>query len=291
MLKEKRTVYLIILILVCGIGYSHGQNKNGNEHARILSVDSDFLSNSIPVEAVPNINLNNRKDKSPVLAAVLSAVLPGAGEIYTGYYLKAALFLVIEAAAVTTAVIYTHKGDFQTAFFQQYANEHWSAARYAHWTINNIKSLNPNVDPSQYHVFNSDGSVDWSGLNSLESAIGGGYSHNLATFGTQDYYEIIGKYPQFSHGWDTSNPNDTDFHILTPQFLWYAHQRGLANSLYTTGNTAIIALYINHFLSLLDAVWSAHSYNSSLALNMRVNNRNIVGQIELTPTLNLSFGF
>ena len=288
---ERKIIFFVGILFMLGIKSNYAQTNKASQPVRMLSVDSYMLSQKIPAAAVPNIVLKKQNDKSPVLAAVLSAVLPGAGEIYTGYYWKAAFFLVIETAAITTAAIYTHKGDFQTAFFQQYANEHWSAARYAHWTINNIKNLNPNVDPSQYHVFNSDGSVDWSGLNSLESAIGGGYSHNLATFGTQDYYEIIGKYPQFSHGWDTSNPNDTDFHILTPQFLWYSHQRGLANSLYTTGNTAIIALYINHFLSLLDAVWSAHSYNSSLALNMRVNNSNIAGQIGLTPTINLSYGF
>ncbi len=288
---ERKIVFLAVILLAFGMKYNYAQTGKSGMPVRMLSIDSDMLANKFPAAAVPQIDLKNQNEKSPVLAAVQSGVLPGAGEIYTGYYWKAAFFLVVEAAAITTAAIYTHKGDFQTAFFQQYANEHWSAARYAHWTINNIKSLNPDVDPSKYHVFNSDGSVDWSGLNSLETAIGGGYSHNLATFGTQDYYEIIGKYPQFSHGWDTSNPNDTDYHILTPQFLWYAHQRGLANSLYTTGNTAIIALYINHFLSLLDAVWSAHSYNSSLALSMRVNNSNIAGQVVLTPTLNLSYGF
>ena len=86
-------------------------------------------------------------------------------------------------------------------------------ARYAQWTINNIKYLNPSIDPSQYHVFNSNGTLNWSELNRLEGDIGGGYSHELAPFGTQDYYEITGKYPQFSHGWDTANQSDTDYHI------------------------------------------------------------------------------
>ncbi len=291
-MKNRKFIILsIIFFLAISLKIVYAHKKFKKEPARILNIDSNLISRELPFSTSPKLNLHEPGKKSALLAGLMSGILPGAGEFYAGDYLKSAIFIVVEAAAITVAVAYTNKGNTQTQRFEDYANTHWSAARYAHWTINHIKNLNPSVDPSQYHVFNSNGSVNWSGLNSLESAIGDGYSHNLAAFGTQDYYEIIGKYPQFSHGWDTSNPNDNDYHILTPQFLWYAHQRGLANSYYTTGNTAIIALYINHFLSILDAVWSSISYNRSIAMNLRVQDENIAGGGKLVPTFNLRFSF
>lgn len=291
MKNKKLIIFSIILFAALSFKIAYAHKKLKEEHARILNIDSDFLSQESPLSKSPQLDLQKPGKKSALLAGFMSGILPGAGEFYDGDYLKSAIFLVVEAAAITVAVAYTNKGNTQTQRFEDYADAHWSAARYAQWTIDHYKYINPNVDPSQYQIFNKDGSVNWAQLNSFEYALGDGYSHQLAAFGTQDYYEIIGKYPQFSHGWDTSNQNDTDYHILTPQFLWYSHQRGLANSYYTTGNTAIIAIYINHFLSILDAVWSSISYNRSIAMNFRVRDANIAYGGKLVPTFNLRFRF
>jgi hypothetical protein len=290
---NNKVISICIFLLIYSHGKVYGQNICENNLSGNLYFDANIASSKLPhINTTAKIILEKVKDeKSPLLAGILSGILPGAGELYTGQYLKAGIFLAVETAAITTAIIYNHKADYQTAFFEWYNDLHWSPVRYAQWTINNIKSINASVDVSQYHVFNTNGSLNWSELNRLEDAVGGGYSHELAPFGTQDYYEITGKYPQFSHGWDTSNQNDTDFHILTPQFLWYAHQRGLANSLYQTSYFAIGTIYVNHFLSLLDAIWSAHTYNSRLTMNMKVQNINVAGIEGLYPTLNISYAF
>jgi hypothetical protein len=288
---NKIVVSICLSLFACSLSMVYGQTDTGNKLSGNLNIDA----NSAPtVTAYANnvqIISNVADEKSPTFAGVLSGILPGAGEFYTGQYLKAGIFLAVETAAITTALIYNHKGDYQTAFFENYSNQHWSPVRYAQWTINNTKYINPNVDPSQYHVFNNNGTLNWSELNRLEGDLGGGYSHELAPFGTQDYYEITGKYPQFSHGWDTSNQSDTDFHILTDQFLWYAHQRGLANELYKTASFAIGLIYVNHFLSILDAVWSAHSYNKAITMNVRVQNINVAGINNYYPTLNINYYF
>jgi hypothetical protein len=235
--------------------------------------------------------------KSQYIGGLFSLILPGAGEFYAQSYLKAAIFLVVEAAAISTALIYNHKGDYQTAFFQGYANSNWSVIRYAEWTIKNIKNINPIVDPSQYSDVllkdknGNDIGVNWGRLNELESALGGGYSHQLPTYGTQGYYELIGKYDQYSHGWSTSNQGDTDFHILPDQFLWYAHQRGVANEYYKTGSFGVGLIYLNHALSALDAIWTTDKYNDSIAMNVRLNGIQMADHMELIPTLNLSFSF
>jgi len=270
---------------------AYGQGSNKIKLSGNLNIDADSAPVITAYKNYLQILPGVADTKSPTLAGVLSGILPGAGEFYTEQYLKAGIFLAIETAAITTALIYNHKGDYQTAFFENYNNLHWSPVRYAQWTINNAKYINPNIDPTQYHVFNTNGSLNWGELNRLESDLGGGYSHQLAQFGTQDYYEITGKYPQFSHGWDTSNQNDTDFHILTPQFLWYAHQRGLANELYKTSSFAIGVIYVNHFLSILDAIWSAHNYNKSISMNVSVQSINVAGINNFYPTLHINYYF
>ncbi len=49
-------------------------------------------------------------------------------------------------------------------------------------------------------------------------------------------------------------------------FLFYSDMRGDANNFYSVASTAVIGIYVNHFLSALDAVWSATQFNKDLAV-------------------------
>lgn len=259
-----------------------------------LKKDSKLILSIYQKNQIVKHNFQAENKKSPVLGGLMSILIPGAGEIYAGEYWKAAIFIAVEAAAITTAVIYDKKGDDKTAEFESFANQNWDIKRYAEWTLNNLPVLNASLNASDYRdlVINpSDGSVNWSELNKLERAIGNGYSHTLAQFGDQQYYEMIGKYPQFSHGWSDSNPADTDYHILSPYFKSYSTMRGDANDLYGAASTAVIFIYVNHFLSALDAAWSVANYNSELALKFRVEQINLAGRIEFTPTVNFALSF
>ncbi len=300
---NKIVIIICLSLLICSCETVYGQKISENNLSGNLYLDANItISDHFQNVRMQNLSyvtdLDVKKEKSPLLAGILSGILPGAGEFYTGQYLKAAIFLAVETASITTAMIYNHKANYQTAFFEWYNNQHWSPVRYAQWTITNAKSINHNVDPSQYNVFNSNGSLNWSELNRLESALGtdgngSGYAHELAVFGSQDFYEITGKYPQFVAGWDTfPYQNYIDFNnYVLPQMSWYAHQRGLANSLYQTSYFFIGVIYVNHFLSILDAIWSAHTYNSRIAMNVSVQNINVAGGVDISPTLNISYNF
>lgn len=283
---------LICAILFFNLSFSQTA-KNDFLLSGNLRSDSKLIQKEYEAQQYVKHSFQNEKRKSPFLGGIMSLLIPGSGEIYAGEYLKAAIFIAVEAAAITTAVIYDKKGDDKTAEFESFANQHWSAKRYAEWTLNNLQVLNPSLDANYYRtiVFNSDGSVNWAGLNQLERAIGYGYSHTLAPFGDQQYYEMIGKYPQFSHGWSDSNFDDTDYHILSPFFKSYSIMRGEANDLYKVASTAVIFIYVNHFLSALDAAWSVASYNNNLAMKIRMEQMNLAGQIEYIPTLNFTLSF
>jgi hypothetical protein len=93
-------------------------------------------------------------EKSPALAGLMSLVLPGAGEFYSEQYVRGAIFFSVEVASWVVYAVYTHKGDKQTEWFKAYANEHYSAARYAQWVVRNIGTLAPNItDVGNYQIF------------------------------------------------------------------------------------------------------------------------------------------
>jgi len=127
--------------------------------------------------------------------------------------------------------------------------------------------------------------VNWSELNAAETG-----SHHLPPHGEQQYYELIGKYHQYSSGWNdfTGGANED---LVSPNFLFYSGERGIANDYFNIAGKAVIGIYINHLLSALEAVWGATRFNNDIALNVRVESVNFANRIELVPTLNFRYSF
>lgn len=247
-----------------------------------LSYDSKISFEAANNEIHPvKVDLPGRK--SPVLAGLLSVVLPGAGEYYSESYLKGAIFTAVEAAAIYVAVNYNNKGDGKTDEFERYANENWSVIRYADWLIayekadpNIIISRDPNIPDYQ--------EVDWNLLNQFETG-----SHKLANYGEQQYYEMIGKYHQFSGGWNdfTSGANKW---ALSPNMLYYADMRGDANDFYNVASKAIIAIYLNHIISAVDAIITANKFNRNMEVSFDYKKVGLF-YTAYNPSINLKFIF
>ncbi len=136
--------------------------------------------------------------------------------------------------------------------------------------------------------------VDFEKLNYYESLVGSngyGFTHQLPVHGEQQYYELIGKYHQYSPGWAQFNPTDSDPHDVPEQMKSYSVMRGNANNYYNTAETAVIGIYLNHFLSALDGVWSAIRFNKDIAFNARVQSLNVADRSFLVPTINIKYNF
>ncbi len=242
--------------------------------------------------------------KSPLRAALFSAVLPGAGQTYTERYWQGLAFFGAEVGLWVTYAIYQSKGDKQTTDFQNYADNRWSVVRYAQWITNNIGQLNPGVNTSGM-IISTDPSlkpwqqVDWNRINDVENQImlvtGNGFTHNLPQRPQQQYYELIGKYPQFLGGWDdgfTRTPSDVIASNVSPNFLDYRNQRGNANSLYAIASTATYVLVANHVFSALEAAWSAATNNANLKMGAFIKPvTRGGGLVEFVPTANLKIDF
>ncbi len=286
-----KNIFVVFMILY---SISFGQEMPNSILTGSLKNDTYFAFNEL-ADSNSNYNIDiSLKKKTPILAGLLSFVLPGAGEIYTENYIKAGIFAAIEVGAVILAVKYNSKGDDQTDFYEAYANEHWSAQQYVNWTLNHLTFLNPNLNPSDYNVFDDKGNIVWSELNRMEGDVGGYFSHRLAPYGDQQYYEMIGKYSQFVVGWDTFGDENTDYVYgdeLPDQFHWYSKQRGKANDFYTVAKWAVIAVVSNHFISALDAAWSASRYNKKLRFDVSIEQQNIGFYKEYYPQINFSYNF
>lgn len=296
-MKKLSLLMISIFLVVSSTSFAQLKSSERIELSGNLHADSKMLFDYSAAKT-NSITFDSPNKKSPLIAGLLSLVLPGAGEFYTESYLKAAVFAAVEVGVISVAVAYNKKGDNQTSTFQQYADGHWSVVRYADWTIEYAKYKYPTIDVALINnVKNSDGTVNWSGLNTLERAMGSGYSHALPQYGDQQYYELIGKYPQYSRGWDDSkvwdsvNPEQNDYHNISPNFLDYSKMRGKANDYYNISDKAVIGIYINHLLSGLDAVWSAISFNNDVAVSVRVNPINTGENVTFYPTVNVRYAF
>lgn len=257
-----------------------------------LSADSKTLLNEYKSESPINLNnTNSENKKSPLLAGLFSVILPGAGEFYAESYYKSAVFFALEAALVTFAVVYNKKGDDKTKEFENYADNitdksGWSVVRYAQW-INQYKGKNIQINPNTN--LNAWDRVNWNELNAVEREISG-FSHTLARHGEQQYYEMIGKYHQFSPGWWDYSGGSNNFEI-SPSYAYYSGLRGEANDLYNVSTKAVVGIYINHFLSALDAIWSSVSFNKDLAVKFRMDAVQVADNYDIYPTIYLKYNF
>ena len=282
---KMKNIFLMILIIsffISTASFSQYSRNNKLDLTGSIYVDSKIIQNNFS-----QININPMADdlpgkKSPVLSGVLSVILPGAGQVYNEDYLIAGIFVALEAALITTAVVYDNKGDDQTASFQAFADKNWSVVDYAEW-LNTYGDADIQINPDE--SLPPWERVSWSELNAAETG-----SHKLPPHGEQQYYELIGKYHQYSSGW-SDYIGGANNELISPNFTYYSGERGQANDYYNTASTAIVGIYINHILSAAEAVWGATRFNKNLAVNLRVETFNFAGGLELVPTLKFRYSF
>ncbi|MCP4584115.1 MAG: hypothetical protein GY839_21085, partial [candidate division Zixibacteria bacterium] len=129
------------------------------------------------------------RQKSPLKAFALSAVIPGMGEIYAGKktgLLKTAL----EIGLWSGFFYYNGKAEDKKDEYESYADEHWSFIRWEEWYTNT------GWEEKQSETFERDA--------------------NLDPVKDHHYYEKLGKYAWAQGGWDDFyNEYQVDFRIIT----------------------------------------------------------------------------
>jgi hypothetical protein len=310
---KKRQVFIFLFAFAAFVGGVEAQEKQAelqcDESARELRLKIQGAPECLVaferMDAAPfELPLlppdDSRGRKNPVLAGGLSLVLPGAGEAYSESYLLAGLFLALEAAGWYGRLAYLKKGDDATSIFERYADEHWSAVKYAEWLNANAKNFTgwnaglPQISIDPNNTLQPWQRVDWAAMNTVEAALEK-FSHRLPYHGDQQYFELIGKYNQFSYGWDDKLPTGdgwSDYDRISPRFQEYAGMRGKANNHYSNASTIMSLIVINHVLSAADAAWAAARFNNNVKLHSRVLMNPLPdGHAELMPTTTISWSF
>ena len=179
----------------------------------------------LTVDTTPRDTVGHASSRNVLLAFGMSAVAPGAGQIYNRQWVKAAVAIGLEAALVAGYFVFRSRGQDEEAAYKAYAHEFWDPARYATWLNDYVDYLelehgaDIDADPVAIPVgidFTSPES--WSAddrqmaraffnqIRGVEDDVyhpetGASFSHKLPYFGEQQYYELIGKYFQFAPGW------------------------------------------------------------------------------------------
>ncbi len=232
-------------------------------------------------------NKNIGGEKSIKKAVILSAIIPGTGEFYAKSYLKSAIFLATEIGAWAVNISYIQKGDEKDEEFRQFADEHWSERRYWSWVAYNAAMENIADAPFAIEDLIQDNSGRYlipeeqynseiiEILRSIERNGLTGFSHRLPKTKTQQYYEMIGKYPhQFGAAWDDATFKYYDPETITPNFDFYRNMRHNANRLYNIAQWGLTVALVNHVVSAIDAGFTARSYNQSRELKIQMSYEN-----------------
>ncbi len=229
------------------------------------------------------------KTKDALKAGFFSLVIPGAGQLSNGNFIKSAAFFGVELAGWIVNLVYNQKGANATEAFQLYAdgtaadnyqNGHYSVVRYAEWIQKNLTELmiQQGTSPANQTIAKeyaplmvvNNGKpapwdqINWYALNQVEVSIGGYFSHWLFVYPNVEYYKEIGKYPQFRQGWIDENPSILTYDAIridTPDSYFYENMRGTATHLYNVALFSAGVLILNHFASAAEAaIWAHNNY-------------------------------
>ncbi|MGH1363572.1 MAG: DUF5683 domain-containing protein [Calditrichia bacterium] len=254
---------------------------------------TQLLDEQIKDDLQESPDISGSGKKSVGMSVMLSALIPGAGQAYSGAYWKSAIFLAAEVTGWAVNRSYNKKGKDKDTEFKAFAHENWSEYRY--WSYVNYLAGDvaevENFTQYPYDVVTSnDGRefylIDEQFYNANQAQIEAdmravenrlpqsyGFTHDLPETETQQYFEMIGKYPeQFGNAW-----SDADFRsrysgyrdgVITPFNESYTIMRDESNQFYNKAGYGTMTIMINHLIAAIDAGFTARRFNNNLQVEM-----------------------
>ncbi len=246
-------------------------------------------------------------EKSPGLAFLLSAAVPGAGEFYAGAKYRAAAFFSVE---IISWIVYFNRKDAGAKLetkYKKWADSHWNAYD---WYLNGLNLPYVGIpdstdDASHLIYFEYNGQEYPSNVDYLNEHLPGWESYLaadtvLTPIRTRDYYENIGKYDQFASGWaDFSSSliaGDSTASVKVANSKYranYLNQRYESNQALKMATNFATVIMFNHLLSAFHAQIAAKQYHGTEKKDLTWNVGLVTDYTYKMPIrgVNLSFAF
>ena len=287
-----------------------------------LSFNQDRLS-TILYNYKNNLNINKiNTNNSSIKALLQSSILPGAGQYLTNNQkTKGLIFFGIEILSLIGINYYNNKADDFKKEYQEYGNNNWDfsiwCSNYYNWDnindayynvfANDESMIYPKIwEDSHYIKFSyiqddvtrtiSSSSQNFEQLyidynlndfNSVEAFI---ENYNVRIIKDHNFYENIGKYNHFYSGWndnhDISTYDNNGYIVATsPNKVIYRSIYDESVKNYYTKNNFVNFIFINHFVSMLDAL-IVTKINSNASLESSINKDLNFYELKLNIKLN-----
>jgi hypothetical protein len=166
----------------------------------------------------------------PGAAFLYSLAVPGAGQLAQGEK-RGYLYMAAELAFWVGFFTLNGKGLDEREDYESYADAHWDFEGYQAWYDENCTECQEEM------------AYDYE-------------CRPLAAYGTQEYYEDIGKYDTYWRWWSDSGAGGDN-----PEFLdvrnEYWDMRGESNLHLRQARYAVTAAFLNHLVSAVDSFLSA----------------------------------
>lgn len=262
-----------------------------------LSIDR-FDFNSAPASSendhIPGLDETPKvivpSHKSGLLAAVLSLALPGLGEYYVGDQIwRGIIFTAIDAGLWYERYHFIGRGNDSNTAFQNFSDTYWSPQKYAD-SLNSLLALagrgkivtgNPG-DPNYFSLINkAEDSLTILGFQN--------FTHRLPDKGSQQYYELISKYIQFTYGWKDAITEDP---TKSAEYQRAAVMRENMNHQFEIADDFLYGLFLNRILSAIDAALLAKDHNTPVHLEGELQERQYPdGTMGFIPTAKFRYTF
>lgn len=213
-------------------------------------------------ELLPEVEGKGPKQRSVAKAAVLSLLVPGAGQFYVGEKVRAIPFFLVDVAGWATYFGFRSQGNKREDEYRAFADQHWNPSSY-------FVFLDTALGISSRSDFDPTGRAYDSRLHSIPESeaflrVDSGFifSHHIPTRNGEDtsnfdrnleYYESLGKYDQFFAGWDDLANRRS-----------YLGMRADANSSFSNSKIGLIVSLADRLVAAVDAALGARRFNRKL---------------------------
>lgn len=285
------TIFLFAVIIASNAAPAEEPSKESLNDVLVRRAELTAKLKDNLQEEMQEAEKSSASTKSVARSVLYSAVVPGLGQFYSKSYIKAGIFAAVEIAAWATNIHYNNLGDDKDAAYRAFGDQNWSEQRYWSYVYDQLKGQNISNLPN----FDNDIILDQAGRpiiqdwqqaeEQLQQYANGeyiqGFTHTLPATKTQQYYEMIGKYPeQFGNAWADASFNAyySGFNgRVTPMNDRYTNLSKESERLYDKAGYGSMAALINHVIAAVDAGFTTRRYNRR-QMRLSYDSRNYNGE-------------